>query len=84
VLDNLKTRVVLNFWICFAMRKMALRHARFDTIIVRPPRYNWNIVESGVKHHQANKQTINVSQMKIIICLLSLSICLDMIKHSFF
>jgi len=22
-----------------------------------PPRYNWNIVESGVKHHQTNKQT---------------------------
>jgi hypothetical protein len=22
-----------------------------------PSRYNWNIVESGVKHHQANKQT---------------------------
>ena len=21
-----------------------------------PPRYNWNIVESGVKHHQTNKQ----------------------------
>jgi hypothetical protein len=21
-------------------------------------RYNWNIVESGVKHHQTNKQTI--------------------------
>ena len=25
--------------------------------IYRPPRYNWNIVESGVKHHQTNKQT---------------------------
>jgi hypothetical protein len=22
-----------------------------------PPRYNWNIVESGVKHHKTNKQT---------------------------
>ena len=22
------------------------------------PRYSWNIVESGIKHHQANKQTI--------------------------
>jgi hypothetical protein len=22
-----------------------------------PPRYNWNIVESGLKHHQTNKQT---------------------------
>jgi hypothetical protein len=21
------------------------------------PRYNWNIIESGVKHHQTNKQT---------------------------
>ena len=21
-----------------------------------PPRYNWNIVESGIKHHQTNKQ----------------------------
>jgi hypothetical protein len=21
------------------------------------PRYNWNIVESGVKHHKINKQT---------------------------
>jgi hypothetical protein len=25
-----------------------------------PPRYNWNIAESGVKHHQTNKQTIYV------------------------
>jgi len=24
---------------------------RFPTPIKRPPRYNWNIVESGVKHH---------------------------------
>ena len=23
-----------------------------------PPRYNWNIVEGGVKHHQTNNQTI--------------------------
>jgi hypothetical protein len=22
-----------------------------------PPRYNWNIVESGIDHHQTNKQT---------------------------
>ena len=21
-----------------------------------PPRYNWNIVESGIKHHQTNKK----------------------------
>jgi hypothetical protein len=42
------------------------------------------LLKSGVKHHQTNKQTINVSQMKIIICLLALSICIDMIKHSFF
>jgi len=21
-----------------------------------PPWYNWNIVESGIKHHQTNKQ----------------------------
>ena len=25
-----------------------------------PPRYNWNIVESGIKHHQTNKQTYNI------------------------
>ena len=24
-----------------------------------PPQYNWNIVESGIKHHQTNKQTNN-------------------------
>jgi hypothetical protein len=23
-------------------------------IIIRPPQYNWNIVESGVKHHNPN------------------------------
>jgi hypothetical protein len=23
-----------------------------------PPRYNWNIVESGVKHHQTNKRHV--------------------------
>jgi hypothetical protein len=26
-----------------------------------PPRYNWNNVESGVKHHQTNKQTVHVA-----------------------
>jgi hypothetical protein len=26
--------------------------------ILQPPRYNWNIVESGVKHHQTNKPKI--------------------------
>jgi hypothetical protein len=25
-----------------------------------PPWYNWNIVESGVKHHQTNKQTTSM------------------------
>ena len=29
-------------------------------LIERPPWYNWNIVESGVKHHQTNKQTNNL------------------------
>jgi hypothetical protein len=28
-----------------------------EIFIYWPPRYNWNIVESGVKHHQTNKQT---------------------------
>ena len=25
---------------------------------VRPPRYNWNIVESGVKHHKPNQNLL--------------------------
>ena len=30
-----------------------------------PPRYNWNIVESGAKHHQVNKQTYDM-QLSLI------------------
>jgi hypothetical protein len=33
------------------------RVLRFPPPIKLTPRYNWNIVESGVKHHQTNKQT---------------------------
>jgi len=31
-----------------------LRVPRFPPTINWPQRYNWNIVESGVKHHQTN------------------------------
>ena len=34
----------------------------------RPPRYNWNIVESGIKHHNHNL----ISVLKQIMCLLSI------------
>jgi hypothetical protein len=37
-----------------------LRNLRFPLPIELTPRYNWNIVESGVKHLQANKQYINL------------------------
>ena len=30
-----------------------------------PPLYNWNIVESGVKHHHTNKQTKNIFNRSI-------------------
>ena len=30
-----------------------------------PPRYNWNIVESGIKHHQTNNKTTNVEHRRI-------------------
>jgi len=33
---------------CFSVKHAVLKST--------PPRYNWNIVESGVKHHQTNKQ----------------------------
>jgi hypothetical protein len=33
------------------------RHSAFLHHWNWPPPYNWNIVESGLKHHQANKQT---------------------------
>jgi hypothetical protein len=33
------------------------------------PRYSWNIVESGVKHHQANQQTIKYSTEEYLIML---------------
>jgi hypothetical protein len=34
-----------------------------------PPRYNWNIVESGVKHHNPNPNNINplIAYAKIMI-----------------
>ena len=34
-----------------------LRVLRFPPPIKLTPRYNWNIVESGITHHQTNKQT---------------------------
>jgi hypothetical protein len=34
-----------------------LQDLRFPPPIKLTPQYNWNIVESGAKHHQANKQT---------------------------
>jgi hypothetical protein len=58
------------FTICISMRNesgwgvqhnvikfvSALRQdSAFHRVLQFPPRYNWNIVESGVKHHQANK-----------------------------
>ena len=33
-----------------------------------PPRYNWNIVESGGKHHKQNKQT-NLYRIKFLFLL---------------
>jgi hypothetical protein len=41
--------------------------------INRPPRYNWNIVESGVKHHQASNKQIynhNNNASYVILCIL--------------
>ena len=29
--------------------------------------YNWNIIESGIKHHQTNKQTINIKNINTSI-----------------
>jgi len=29
----------------------------FLWVVQFPPRYNWNIVESGIKHHQTNKRS---------------------------
>jgi hypothetical protein len=33
----------------------------FIRVLRFPPRYNWNIVESGVKHHQVNKHAWSYS-----------------------
>jgi hypothetical protein len=32
----------------------------FALSIERPPRYNWNIVESGAKHHKPSIERLNV------------------------
>jgi hypothetical protein len=37
-----------------------LRVLRFPPPIKLTPRYNWNIVESGVKHHQTNKHDMQI------------------------
>ena len=38
-----------------------------------PPRFNWNIVESGIKHHQTNKQT-NKQEFPCLWCLFILQV----------
>ena len=32
-----------------------------------PPRYNWNIVESGIKHHQTNKLYVCIKQSAVFL-----------------
>ena len=41
-----------------------------------PPRYNWNIVESGVKHHKPN-----LNQTNQIINFTNLNLCLVVLKE---
>ena len=48
-----------------------LRVLRFPPPI-QPPRYNWNVVASDVKHHQTNKQT-NRPNWRVMPLLLLLS-----------
>ena len=40
-----------------------------------PPRYSWNIVESGVKHHQTNKKTFIDNDCEILIFIPNTKAC---------
>ena len=53
---------------------------RFPPPINWLPRYNWNIVESGVKHHKTNKQATSNNQLLILIKLIFLAFQLIIIK----
>ena len=64
-----------------------LRVLQFPPPTKLTPRYNWNIVESGVKHHQANKQINNIHLISYIILfpllqvyLLENKVCPSMLK----
>jgi hypothetical protein len=37
------------------------RNADLKSEILKPPQYNWNIVESGVKHHKPSFEQIEVN-----------------------
>ena len=61
VSSNLDQGEVYNImWQSLSLRQVGgfLRVLRFPPPINWPRRYKWNIVESGVKHHQTNNNNI--------------------------
>jgi hypothetical protein len=55
------------------------------SIIIIPPRYNWNIVKSGVKHHNPNPYSRKYTENKINKWYISLfCIVIDLSHHQEF
>ena len=49
-----------------------------------PPRYNWNIVESGVKHYSTNPNTGNWIHLSVFLYNLSLVGCAGQFVGEYF
>ena len=56
---------------------------RFPPLINWPPRYNWNNVESGVKHHKTKQPIVHCCSLQCIcVCIFLLASIINLIVSS--
>jgi hypothetical protein len=47
----------------FMVLDYSIKSLRIDMVFQIPPRYNWNIVESGIKHHNTNPVLYDLAEI---------------------